>query len=168
MRRARLIRDGLSWRQACLQSGYSLATANRGPRGYLDNKPGVQKDFARAAEEVSYKPEFVKKAVTHRLMTAIIEGKSSEVAREAELLGKFKEHDFFVNPANATSMSIIAVLADPDGEAIFNQTAAAMKDYAGFSCAWCEQGIEGAEALQTHSLTCQKKPLTIFPRTISP
>ena len=101
MRRARLIRDGMSWRQACLRSGYSFATANRGPRGYLNDKPGVQKDFARAAEEASYKPEFVKKAVTHRLMTAIIEGRSSEVAREAELLGKFREYDLFVRNRDA-------------------------------------------------------------------
>lgn len=111
MRRARLIRDGMSWRQACIKSGYSLATANRGPRGYMENKPGVRRDFARAAEEASYSPEFVKKAVTHRLMTAIIEGRSSDVAREAELLGRFKEHDWFVRNADL-QIGIFASLAE--------------------------------------------------------
>lgn len=113
MRRSRLIRDRMSWQQACIKSGYSLATANRGPRGYLENKPGVRKDFARAAEEASYKPEFVKKAVTHRLMKAIIEGRSSDVDREAELLGKFKEHNFFVNPTNAPRWKFSRALPTP-------------------------------------------------------
>lgn len=120
MRRARLIRDGMSWRQACIKSGYSLATANRGPRGYMENKPGVQKDFARAAEEASYKPEFVKKAVTHRLMTAIIEGKSSEVAREAELLGKFKEHDWFVRNADVNIGVFASLAEDPPDPTILD------------------------------------------------
>jgi hypothetical protein len=35
MRRARLVRDGMSWRAACLKAGYSLSVANKGPRGYM-------------------------------------------------------------------------------------------------------------------------------------
>ena len=61
-----------------------------GPRGYMENKPGVAKDFERAASEAAYRPEFLKKVVTHRLMSSVIEGKPSNVAREAELLGKMK------------------------------------------------------------------------------
>jgi hypothetical protein len=78
MKRARLVRDGMSWRQACLPSGYSLSVANKGPRGYSGadglSKPGVLKDFERAAEEAAYPPEFIRKAVNHRLMKSVIEG----------------------------------------------------------------------------------------------
>ena len=113
MKRARLIRDGMSWRKACLQSGYSLSVANRGPRGYLDNKPGVVKDFERAAEDAIWKPQTLKKIVTHRLATAVVEGKPSNVAREAELLGKMKGVDLFVRNTDV-QIGIFASLGAPD------------------------------------------------------
>src|SRR5262252_4911706 len=111
MKRARLIRDGLSWRQACLQSGYSLATANRGPRGYVMNNPGVVKDFERAAAEAVWRPEQLRKIVTHRLAKAVIEGKPSNVAREAELIGRMKDIDLFVRTADV-QIGIFAALAE--------------------------------------------------------
>jgi hypothetical protein len=113
MRRARLIRDGMSWRQACLQSGYSPATANRGPRGYIENEPAVQKDFERAAEEAVWKPEQLKRIVTHRLATAVIEGKPSTVAREAELIGRMKDVDLFVRNADV-QVGVFGLLATPE------------------------------------------------------
>ena len=118
LKRARLIRDGMSWRQACLQSGYSLAVANKGPKSYIQGgnehrtrRPGIAKDFERAAEEAAYKPEFIKKAVTHRLMSSVIEGKPSNVAREAELLGRMKDVDLFVRSGDM-QIGILATLVE--------------------------------------------------------
>ena len=134
MRRARLIRDGMSWRKACLLSGYSQSVADRGPRGYMDGhdghrRPGIMKDFERAAAEAVWKPEQLRKIVTHRLATAVIEGRPSNVAREAELLGKLKEVDLFnpiggkFDPTSSNSiwnrsaipMLLMATQIDPQG-----------------------------------------------------
>jgi hypothetical protein len=169
MKRARLIRDGMSWRQACLRSGYSPSVADRGPRGYMDGndghrRPGIAKDFERAAAEATYKPEFMKAAATHRLMTAILEGRSSDVAREIEVLGKFKEHDWFVNPTSGTTMGVFLTLGDPEGGKMLDEAIAEMKNFrdgSEFYCAWCNQEHACAEALQTHSLCCAKRPVTI-------
>jgi hypothetical protein len=114
LERARLIRDGMSWRQACLQAGYSLSVANRGPRGYLENSPSVVKDFARAAEESPWKPETLEKIVTHRLATDVVNGKSSGVAREAELLGKRRDVDMFVRPDQQAQVPVWSVFGRSD------------------------------------------------------
>jgi hypothetical protein len=175
MKRARLVRDGMSWRAACLQAGYSLSVANKGPRGYAQGsrnesrsrsvlRPGVLRDFEKAAAEATYKPEFMKAAATHRLMTAIVEGRSSEVAREIEVLGKFKEHDWFVNPTTGTTMGIFLTLGDPEGGAMLDENIATMKNFRDggeFACAWCTQNHGSAKELQLHSLSCVKKPITI-------
>ena len=92
-RRARLIREGQSWRSACLESGYSISTANRGPKAFFRDSPGAQREFIRLAEEEPYSPDLTRKMAKNRLTKAIVEGKSSNVSREIELLGKFKEHD---------------------------------------------------------------------------
>jgi hypothetical protein len=117
MKRARLVRDGLSWRQACLQAGYSLSVANKGPRGYSGadghNRLGLLKDFERAAEEAVWKPDQLKKIVTHRLATAVIEGKASMVAREAELIGRMREVDLFVRNADV-QVGIWGILSTPE------------------------------------------------------
>ena len=122
MKRARLVRDGMSWRAACLQAGYSLSVANKGPRGYSGadghNRPGILKDFERAAEEAVWKPEYLKKIVTHRLATAVIEGKPSNVAREVELIGRMKDVDLFVRNGDI-QVGIFGVLATPEaGQAL--------------------------------------------------
>jgi len=93
-RRARLIREGKSWRLACLEAGYSLSTANRGPKAFFRDSPGARREFIRLAEEEPYNPDLTRKIAKHRLTKAVLEGKSSNVSREVELLGKFKEHDW--------------------------------------------------------------------------
>lgn len=50
--------------------------------------------------------------VTHRLMSSVIDGKPSNVAREAELLGKMKEVDLFVRNADV-QLGIFAALIEP-------------------------------------------------------
>lgn len=131
MKRARLIRNGMSWRQACLQSGYSLSVANKGPRQYAGgdghSRPGLLKDFERAAEEAAYPPEFIKKAVKHRLMQSVIEGKPSNVAREAELLGKLREVDLFVRNSDV-QVGIFGLLATPEGGQMLDALEKAIDD----------------------------------------
>jgi len=182
MRRARLVRDGASWRSACLQAGYSLSVANKGPRGYAQGsrnenrsrsvlRPGVAKDFERAAAETIYKPEFVKKVVTHRLMRSIIEGRESGCAREAELVGRMKDFDLFVNPNTGTTMGIFLTFGDPEGAALEGNLAE-LKNFRGggeFICAWCNEDHASAEALQVHTLDCPRRPITVhaFAKTSS-
>jgi hypothetical protein len=102
VRRAKFLRDGLSWRQACLRSGYGLSAANRGPKAYFRGNPGVQREFVRLAEDEAYSPELAHKIAKNRLIKSVLEGKSSNVAREIELLGKLKEHDWFVRNSDAS------------------------------------------------------------------
>jgi len=136
MRRARLVRDGMSWRQACLQSGYSLSVANKGPRGYMEGgrneartlRPGIIKDFERAAADAVWKPHQLKQIVTHRLATAVIEGRPSNVAREAELLGKLREVDLFVRNADV-QVGVFAALLDPEAGAAMEVADAAISHY---------------------------------------
>jgi hypothetical protein len=132
MKRARLVRDGLSWRQACLQAGYSLSVANKGPRGYSGadghSRPGLLKDFERAAEEAVWKPDQLRKIVTHRLAKAIIEGKPSTVAREAELIGKMKEVDLFVRNAEV-QVGIWGILSTPEAGQMLDNMDKILDDY---------------------------------------
>jgi hypothetical protein len=116
----------MSWRQACLQSGYSLSVANKGPRGYSGAE--VLKDFERAAEEAAYPPEFIRKAVKHRLMQSVIEGKPSNVAREAELLGKLREVDLFVRNSDI-QVGIFGALSTPESSQALDVAVKALDNY---------------------------------------
>lgn len=90
-----------------------------------DGRPGVQKDFERAAEEAVWEPDKIRKIVKHRLAKAVVTGEPSNVAREAELLGKMKDVDMFVRPADAP-MGIWAVLMEPGIDAILDEALAAL------------------------------------------
>jgi hypothetical protein len=48
--------------------------------------------------------------------------RSSDVARESEVLGKFKEHDWFVNPTTGATMGVSLTLGDPEGGTMLDQT----------------------------------------------
>lgn len=113
IRRAKLLREGLSWRQACLRSGYSLSAANRGPRSYFQGSPGVRREFARLAEDEPYSPDLTRKIAKNRLTKSVLEGKPSNVAREIELLGRLREHDWWVR-ASDVQVGIFAQLCDPE------------------------------------------------------
>jgi hypothetical protein len=128
MRRAKLLRDGVSWRQACLRSGYSVSAANRGPKSYFENSPGVRRDFTRLAEEEPFSPDQTRKIAKNRLTKAVVEGKSSNVAREIELLGRFKEHDWWVKPSDL-QLGIFAQLCDPETHQRIRAQAKAIDDY---------------------------------------
>jgi hypothetical protein len=113
VRRAKLLREGLSWRQACLRSGYSVSAANRGPKSYFEGSPGVRREFARLAEDEPYSPTMTRKIAKNRLAKAVLEGKPSNVAREVELLGRFKEHDWWIRSAE-TQVGIFASFCDAE------------------------------------------------------
>jgi hypothetical protein len=88
----------------------------------------VVKDFERAAEEAVWKPEQLRKIVTHRLAKAIIEGKSSTVAREAELIGKMKEVDLFVRNADV-QVGIWGILSTPEAGQMLDDMVKTLDDY---------------------------------------
>jgi len=98
--------------RALLLSGYSLSTANRGPKAFFRDSPGAHKEFIRLAEEEPYSPDLTRRMAKNRLTNAILEGKSSNVSREIELLGKFKEHDWWIHNSEA-QIGIFAALAEP-------------------------------------------------------
>jgi len=127
--RARLLRDGHSWRSACILSGYSLSAANRGPKGYFEGSPGVRREFARLLEEEAYSPDQTRKIAKNRLTNSVVEGKPSNVAREIELLGRFKEHDWWVKPSEV-QLGIFAYLCDPEARQRISAQVKAMDDYA--------------------------------------
>jgi hypothetical protein len=133
MKQARLIRDGMSWRQACSRSGYSASVADRGPRAYIDGgeghrKPGVAKDFERAASETVWKPEYLKKIVTHLLATTVLEGKPSNVEREAELIGRMKDVDLIVRNSDI-QVGIFGVLTTSEAGQPLNPAGRTIETY---------------------------------------
>ena len=127
-RRARLLREGHSWRSACLRSGYSLSTANRGAKGYFAGSPGVRREFARLVEDEPYSPDVTRKIAKNRLTKAVLEGTPSNVAREIELLGRLREHDWWVR-ASDVQVGIFARLCDPETHQRIRAQAKAIDDY---------------------------------------
>jgi len=143
-RRAKLLRDGHSWRSACLLSGYSLSAANRGPKNYFEGSPGVRREFTRLVEEEAYSPDVTRKIAKNRLTKAVVEGKSSNVAREIELLGRFKEHDWWVR-ASDVQVGIFGQLCDPEMGRILDEAQITMAAYADADDAPAEPTGESTE-----------------------
>ena len=112
MRRAKLLREGKSWRQACLLSGYSLSAANRGPKSYFAGSPGMRREFTRLVEEDPYSPDVTRKIAKNRLTKAVVEGRSSNVVREIELLGRFRDHDWWVRSAEV-QVGVFSAIMEP-------------------------------------------------------
>ena len=88
-------------------------------------------------------------------MTDVISGKSSGVAREAELLGKDRDVDMFVHPNNGgEGMSVISVLMQEPAIPV-----SVLEEYDTFTCEFCGVEIEGKSELQKHTLKCEKRPI---------
>jgi hypothetical protein len=94
------------------------AVANKGPKGYAGadghTGPGILKDFARAAEESIWNPEQLRKTVRDWLATAVIEGRPSNVSREAELIGKMEDVTYLCE-TRIYRLVIFAALVEPEG-----------------------------------------------------
>jgi hypothetical protein len=73
----------------------------------------VRRDFTRLAEEEPFSPDVTRKIAKNRLTKAVLEGKPSNVAREIELLGRLREHDWWVR-ASDVQVGIFAQLCDPE------------------------------------------------------
>jgi len=129
LKRAKLLKEGKSWRQACLLAGYSVSAANRGPKSYFAGSPGVQREFMRLVEDEPYSPDVTRKIAKNRLTKAVLEGKPTNVAREIELLGRLREHDWWVR-ASDVQVGIFAQLCDPETHQRIRAQAKAIDDYA--------------------------------------
>ena len=82
----------------------------------------------RLVEGEPYSPEVTRKIAKHRLAKAVVEGRSSNVAREIELLGRFKEHDWWVR-ASDVQVGIFAQLCDPEMGRILAEAEKTMAAY---------------------------------------
>jgi hypothetical protein len=82
----------------------------------------------RLVEDEPYSPDVTRKIAKNRLTKAVVEGRTSNVAREIELLGRFKEHDWFVR-ASDTQIGIFAQLCDPETHQRIRAQAKAIDDY---------------------------------------
>ncbi len=109
-----VLADGKSLRAAMLENGYSPRSSSLGVRATRREIPGIDAAFMRVAKEISWKPEEVKAAIRHRLMTDLTNGKSSGVAREAELLGRDKTIDMFVRTTDVQIGIFNNLLEAPD------------------------------------------------------
>jgi len=66
----------------------------------------------RLVEEEPYSPDVTRKIAKNRLTKAVVEGRSSNVAREIELLGRFKEHDWWVRSAEV-QVGVFSAIMEP-------------------------------------------------------
>jgi hypothetical protein len=101
-----------------LRSGYGLSAANRGPKSYFDGSPGVRRQFARLAEDEPFSPDLTRRIAKNRLTKSVLEGKPSNVAREIELLGRLKEHDWGVRASADIQVGIFPSFCGPEDDAV--------------------------------------------------
>lgn len=104
-----LLRDRKPFRTAALECGFSQNTADNGPSAMRVSTPG----FAIALVEESKRipsPEELKALAVHTLAHDLSIGQSRGLERTIELLGRFKENDWFVKSTDTQ----IGVLIDLD------------------------------------------------------
>jgi hypothetical protein len=95
--------------------------------GNMKEALSVQDEFERAAGDATWDAETLKQIVTHRLAKAVVEGKPSNVAREAELIGKMKGVDLFVRNADV-QVGIFANLLEPRTAETIDNLAATIRE----------------------------------------
>lgn len=106
-----VILEGKSFRQSALDVGYSESTANKGAAVYTKGRPGLQSAFITVANEAMLDTETVKNVAKYRLFDDVVKAKDSGVTRQIELLGRMKEHDWFVRNTDV-QIGVFASLAD--------------------------------------------------------
>lgn len=95
-----------------------MSAANRGPKSYFEGSPGVRREFARLVDHEPFSPIETRKIAKNRLTKAVLEGRPSNVAREIELLGRLKEHDWWVKASADVQIGIFASLCGPEDDAV--------------------------------------------------
>jgi hypothetical protein len=88
----------------------------------------VRREFACLAGEEPFSPDVTRKIAKNRLTKAVLEGKPSNVAREIELLGRLKEHDWWVR-ASDVQVGIFAHLCNPETHQRIRAQAKAIEEY---------------------------------------
>jgi len=107
----KVILEGKSFRQGAIEAGYSQIVADKGPNIYAADKPGLQAAFILAAQKADINAETVKQVSKYRLFDDVVKAKDSGVTRQIELLGRMKEHDWFVRNTDV-QIGVFASLAD--------------------------------------------------------
>jgi hypothetical protein len=107
----KVLLEGKSFRQSALESGYSETVANKGPNIYSADKPGLQAAFILAAQKADINADTVKQVSKYRLFDDVVKARDSGVTRQIELLGRMKEHDWFVRSTDV-QIGVFASLAD--------------------------------------------------------
>ena len=108
---ADVVLGGKPFRQAMLDEGYTEHSANRGPRNYMSDHPNMREAFTMAALQADMNAETVKQVSKYRLFDDVVKAKDSGVTRQIELLGRMKEHDWFVRNTDV-QIGVFASLAD--------------------------------------------------------
>jgi len=106
-----VILQGKSFRQASLDAGYAETVANQGPSTALKNHPLLAHAFVLASKQADLNVETVKQVAKYRLFDDVVKAKDSGVTRQIELLGRMKEHDWFVRNTDV-QIGVFASLAD--------------------------------------------------------
>lgn len=91
-----VIHEGKSFRQAALNAGYSMSSANMGEKLSRDRIPSLDNAFLHESRLVEWKPDDLKRMAVHKLATTVSDHRSTEGLKAAELIGKLKTVDMFV------------------------------------------------------------------------
>lgn len=126
------IGEGKSFKQAALEAGYRPSIGKLGPSAFRRDCPGVDAAFIEAAKAQTWSSEELRSLARARLVSDISRGKSSGTERAIEVLGKFKDLDWFVRNADV-QVGIFAGLIDDDSSKTLEATAIPAKDTSEFS-----------------------------------
>jgi hypothetical protein len=102
--------------------------------------------------------DHIKSLVKNKLVENVNAGRDDGV-RSAQLLGRFREHDWWVKDGGDMQFGVFAVLNDPAMRANIERIGGALEQYQ--DCGWCGECVGDAEALQKHSLVCRNRPIPI-------
>ncbi len=118
-----VVLNGKSFRESMLAEGYTEHSSNRGPSDYIKTHPSMLAAFTMVAQQADMNAEVVKTTAKYRLFDDVVKGKDSGVTRQVELLGRFKEHDWFVRNTDV-QIGVFASLADDSKTAVIIDTLA--------------------------------------------
>lgn len=117
-----MLKDGKSFKASALEAGYSPTVAKQGLAFMRRHSVGVDAEFIEQSKQMSYTPGELMALSKGRLVSDITRGKSSGCERAIEVLGKFKDLDWFVRNADV-QIGIFAGLTDDDSAKTLEATA---------------------------------------------
>lgn len=108
-----LLRDRIPFRTAAVECGFSQNTADNGPAAMRDSTPGFAIALAEESKRIP-SPEELKALAVHTLAYDLTKGQSRGLERTIELLGRFKENDWFVKSQDTQIGVLIDLDVSPD------------------------------------------------------